>query len=249
MAEHCADRKLHVLLCLAWCIMSHCCNAACAAIWFARVILLFHCHAALPQSYTLFFPVLRCFDFVMLLYPCHACCFAFILLLCNCHVALLLSNCFASVMQLKWLIGVVRGCGHANSTYLAYSSKRALAYTLNTVASNLKSLFHIESSTENCLVLEQHFPVLEWWLLSAGVTLPSVGIMLLSAGITSPSAGITFSSAEIMLWPKQSFVKFHWLMGTSLVAVCHQATTTSSTTIFCSLLDLGESWHSYFASE
>ena len=60
-----------------------------AAYCFATIILLFHCHAALPPSY--------CFASFTLLWLCHISCFAFVTLriVCHCCVALFRSCCFA----------------------------------------------------------------------------------------------------------------------------------------------------------
>ena len=85
--------NVHIKSCTAICIMSHCRHAA-LPYSFAKVILLFHCHAALLPSYCVF-SVSYCFASVMLLCLCDAalplhCYFASVVLLCLWHAALLL---------------------------------------------------------------------------------------------------------------------------------------------------------------
>ena len=92
MAVHCADLKLDYP---AWCIMSRCRHAA-LPYCFATVIMLFTCNTV--ATITLIYAV-------MLLRHCHAalplwCCFASIFLLCLCYVTLPLACCFAFVTLL-----------------------------------------------------------------------------------------------------------------------------------------------------
>ena len=122
--------------------------------------------------------------------------------------------------------GVVRECGHGNSTWP--STKHEHTH-LNTVVSNLKSLFYLKSSIAITLSRTGGMT-----LASAGITVPKAGLKIPSAGVTLPSAGLTLHtagvscpSAVIALWPKLKSwrlsyaIMYWWLFAT--IPLDHQA--------------------------
>ena len=152
-----------------------CCTAYC----FATVILLFHCHTALPPSYCftsftfLWLCHICCFAFVTLCIVCHyhvalflSCCFAFVTLLCLCHAHLPLSCCFTSVVLLCLCLAVLPpSCCFASVTLL-FLSHAAVPQSVSSVI--LFCLCHASLPVSYCfapvILLQQHLCVSHFWL-------------------------------------------------------------------------------------